>query len=461
MNKHIKTPIIPYRTDFVGTKKTLDLEAICVYAAVGFFLDTDTFYKELKTLRPFTDYVISADNQEVIEEKPYFKWHYSPVERPFDQIVQEFATLFETIVAEQSAGKKVILPLSGGLDSRTQAAALAHLKIETNSYSYSFSNGHDETKYSQKIAKVCGFPFQSWEVPKGYLWNIIEDLARINNCYSEFTHPRQMAFIDKYKALGDVFSLGHLGDLLFDDMGIADDLSFQDQVDHLFKIVIKRGGLTLGNMLWQSWDLEGDFEQYIRTRIECLLSEIDIPDNANAQIRAFKNIHWVPRWTNTNLSVFESQRPMELPYYDDRMCEFICTVPEKYLAGRQIQIAYLKMRNPDLARITWEAKRPFNLYNYHLNKAPYNLPYRVFDKTKRTLKSHFTVQRNWELQFLGEENQKQLKKWLFDNPNFKNFVAPEVVTSILDKFNTINAVTYSHPLSMLLTMSVFAKHNKL
>src|SRR5690606_7031710 len=234
-----------------------------------------------------------------------------------------------------------------------------------------------------------------------------------------------------------------------------------EQVNHLFKIVVKKGGMPLGKMLWESWGLKGDFEEYIRTRISNLLRKINIPENANAQIRALKNIHWVPRWTNTNLSVFESQRPMELPYYDDRMCEFICTVPEKFLSGRQIQIAYLKMRSPKLARITWQAHRPFNLYNYHLNKTPYNLPYRVFDKTKRTLKPHFTVQRNWELQFLGEENQQQLKKWLLENPNFRNFIASEVAITILDKFNNSNAVTYSHPLSMLLTLSVFAKHNQL
>ncbi len=461
MNKYIKTRIIPYRTDFVGEKLTLNLEAICVYAAIGFFLDNDTFYKELKVLRPATNYTLSDDSKTIKEEKSYFKWHYSPVERPFEQVVQEFATIFETIIAEQTVGKKVILPLSGGLDSRTQAAALAHLKAEVNSYSYSFSNGHDETKYSRKIAKVCEFPFQSWEVPKGYLWEVIEDLAQLNKCYSEFTNPRQMAFIDKYKDLGDVFSLGHWGDVFFDDMGVADDLSFEEQVNHLFKIVVKKGGIPFGKMLWESWGLKGNFVEYIRMRIASSLKEINIPENANAQIRAFKSTQWCLRWTNTNLSVFESQRPMELPYYDDRICEFICTVPEKYLADRQIQIAYLKMRNPKLARITWQANRPFNLYNYHLNKVPYNLPYRVFDKTKRTLKSHFMVQRNWELQFLGDENQQQLKQWLFDNPNFKNFIAPEVAITILDKFNNSDPVTYSHPLSMLLTLSVFAKHNQL
>src|SRR5690606_18587038 len=147
----------------------------------------------------------------------YFQWHYNPIERPLPQIVQEFAQLFEQIVDEQTTNQNVILPLSGGLDSRTQAAALQHLGKKVHSYSYRFQNGHNETLYAKKIAKVCQFPFQSLEIPNGYLWNVIDDLAQINSCYAEFTHPRQMAFSGKYKAMGDVFSLGHWGDVLFDD----------------------------------------------------------------------------------------------------------------------------------------------------------------------------------------------------------------------------------------------------
>lgn len=461
MNEAIKTPIIPYRTTFLGVGKTLDLEAICVYVAIGFFLDDDSFFKEVKALRPATDYVLNENSTKILQEKAYFKWHYTPIERPFEQIVEEFTVLFETIISEQSCNQKVILPLSGGLDSRTQAAALAHLKSNVNAYSYSFTNGHNETKYAEKIAKVCGFPFQAWQVPEGYLWDVIEEVGRINKCYSEFTNPRQMAFIEKYRALGDIFSLGHLGDLLFDDMGVADDLSIGDQINILFKKVVKKGGLEIASNLWHNWNLEGDFKDYLHKRLKGLLLKINIPENANAQIRAFKNLHWVPRWTNTNLSIFESQRPINLPYYDNRMCEFICSVPEKYLAGRKIQIAYLKKRNPQLASITWESNRPFNLYNYQFNRVPYNLPYRIVDKIKRSLKSNITVQRNWELQFLGEENQCQLKTWLLENNHFKNLIDPELVKTILNKFNTENSVYYSHPVSMLLTLSVFAKHHKL
>ena len=211
--------------------------------------------------------------------------------------------------------------------------------------------------------------------------------------------------------------------------------------------------------MWKSWNLEGDFETYFKNRISTLLNEINIPSNANAQIRAFKSLYWAPRWTSTNLSVFESVKPISLPYYDDRMCAFICTIPEKYLAGRQIQIEYLKLRMPALAKITWQDHRPFNLYNYKNNKFPYNFPFRVFDKLKRVVSNKYFVQRNWELQFLGKENEIQLEQWLFENKTFKTLVNPEIVQEFYANFKNKDAVYYSHDLSMLLTLSLFSKIN--
>lgn len=455
--KTIKNTIIPSSSTFVGEKKSLDFEAICVFAATGFFLEDDTYFKEQKALKPATSY--SIEDNKIVAEATYFKWHYAPIERPLKQIVEEFAQLFETIIKEQVQDKIVILPLSGGLDSRTQAAALHHLGNKVNSYSYEFFNGHNETLYSEKIAKACNFSFQKWQVPAGYLWNKIEDLAQINQCYSEFTHPRQMAFIDKYAAMGDVFSLGHWGDVLFDDMGVPDDLTNAEQVEVLLKKVVKKGGLALAHSLWNSWQLEGDFESYLKNRIKVLLEKINIPQSANAQIRAFKSLYWAPRWTSTNLSVFEKVKPITLPYYDDRMCEFICTIPEKYLAGRQIQIEYLKLRMPALAKITWQDHRPFNLYTYKMNKFPYNFPYRILDKLKRSLTSKKLIQRNWELQFVGKENELALEEYLFENDNFKALVNPEIVQEFYKNFKNEDAVYYSHDVSMLLTLSLFSKIN--
>ena len=456
MNR-LKTTIIPSHSTFVGDKKTLNYEAICVFAAIGFFLDDDTYYKEQIALKAGFDYEIDTAKRAVLSAKPYFKWHYSPVERPLEQIVREFATVFETIIKEQVGTKKVILPLSGGLDSRTQAAALHYLGNEVHAYGYAFEGGHDETLYGKQIAKACGFPFEDWKVPSGYLWHTIEKLAAINQCYSEFTHPRQMAFIDNYAALGDLFSLGHWGDVLFDDMHVPDSLSLEEQVEVISKKIIKKGGLELAESLWKSWGIQGDFKAYLFKRIHILLEGIGIDDNANAQIRAFKSMYWATRWTNSNLSVFESVKPISVPYFDNRMCEFICSVPEKYLAGRKIQIEYLKMRMPSLAKITWQDHRPFNLYNYHLDTRPFNLPFAVFNKAKRILSTKKYIQRNWELQFLGNSNEIELESWLFKNSSFQELVSKELTASFYDKFKNKDSVYYSHSVSMLLTLSLFSK----
>lgn len=458
--KKIKTAIIPVKTDFVGLKNEIDHKAICIFAATGFFLDDDTYFVNQKALRPATNYTLSDDSNSIIKEDNYFKWHYSPIERPFDQIVEEFAALFETIIDEQVQDKKVILPLSGGLDSRTQAAALKHLNKKVHAYSYEFENGHNETKYAEQIAKICNFPVEKWIIPKGYLWKNIQEIAIINQCYTEFTHPRQAAVMHKLADLGEVISLGHWGDVLFDNMELPSQLSTDEQVDLMIKKVIKKRGIELAEKLWNSWGLDGDFEPYFRQRIKVLLEKLQIQEEANAQTRAFKSLYWASRWTGSNLCFFEKAKAITLPYYDERMCQFICSVPERFLANRQIQIAYLKKRNPQLAKITWQDQRPFNLYNYQWNHFPWNFPYRVFQKIRKDFVVNNKVSNNYENQFLGNENDLELRNWLFENPDFVSFLDTKIVKEMYEGFKNVNHLSYSHAISTLLTLSVFTKISK-
>lgn len=455
--KTIKTPIIPTTKTFANVKgkHELNLEAICVFLAIGFFLDQDTYWKDEIVLSPGSESVLDDDDY-LLSSKKWFHWHYSPRKIEFEEALKEFTQLFETIIAEQTNNKKVILPLSGGLDSRTQAVALRN-HPSVHAYSYEFDGGYPENKIAKKVADTCHFPFQSFSIQKGYLWNTIEELAVISQCYSEFTHPRQMAVIEKYKGLGDLFSLGHMGDLLFDSFGLP-QLSFEEEVETIIKMLLKKGGLELATSLWETWGLEGTFKNYFVSRIRELLGEFNI-ENTNAKLRAFKTQFSVARWSSNNLAVFEKVAPITLPYYDDRMCEFICTVPEEYLANRQLQIAYIQQNAPEVAKITWHGQKPFNLNNFHLNKTPYNLPYRVSGKLKREFngligKPH--ISRNWELQFVGKENEIQLKKWLFES-KLENLVPKDIVQQFYDNFKEKDAVKYSHPVSMLLTLALFQK----
>ncbi|WP_340203182.1 asparagine synthase-related protein [Ascidiimonas sp. W6] len=456
--KQIRTDIIPVRQEFVykSGDADLDWEAICFFVAVGFFPGTDTYYKYRQVLPPGSESIITK-NGYVHESNPWFQWYYKPRDISFSRALEEFTQLFESIVEEQSKGMKVILPLSGGLDSRTQAVALKRLNATVHAYSYSFKGGYPEHKISAKIAKASKFPFTAMTIPSGYLWNEIDNLAKMNQCYADFTHPRQLAVIDELKSLGNVFSLGHWGDVLFDNENLP-PMSHDEQVHLLIKKIIKKGGAELAEAIWKAKELNGSFAQFLEAKVSAMLATIRI-EEPNARIRAFKSKYWAPRWTSVNLSVFESVNPVKLPYYDARMCNFICTIPEAYLADRKLQKEYIKRKAPQLARITWQESKPFNLYNAHLNREPYNLPYRAVHKLKRELNGVFGkkfVQRNWELQFLGGQQQTQLKTYL-NSVEMRDFIPSEITQQILTNFNEKDSVYWSHPLSMLLTLAVFAK----
>lgn len=454
--KTITTSIIPKRQTFakVDAQHQLDLEAICVFAAIGFFLDQDTYWKDKIVLPPASNHII-GDNGLYQSSQPWFTWHYTPRTLTFDEALEEFSHLFESILKEQTHGKRVILPLSGGLDSRTQAVALKQLSADVFSYSYEFENGYSETKIAQDIAEHCNFDFKVYTISKGYLWSCIDDLAKLNECYSDFTSPRQMAIYSEFEKMGEHFSLGHWGDVLFDSMNLP-SLSKEEQVKVLSHKLLKRGGLEFATSLWKTWQLSGNFEDYFYQRISALLDAISI-DDTNARIRAFKSLYWAPRWTSVNLSVFESHHPISLPYYDERMCQFVCTLPEAYLKNRQLQIAYIKKRAPDLAKITWQAQRPFNLYNFQNNRMPYNLPFKIWNKTTRSINKAFGnsyVQRNWELQFLGEDNITHLKHYLFEN-GLESIVPKDITAFYFENFTSKSALNNAHAINMLLVLSKF------
>ncbi|MBO3699081.1 asparagine synthase C-terminal domain-containing protein [Roseivirga sp. E12] len=440
-----KKNIIPVKGFPTQKGNQLDLQSIAFWLATGFFLENDTFWKEVKWN------MIDFDKQ---------PWSYEPRDLSFDQAVTEFADIFHRIIARDLQDKQVILPLSGGLDSRSLAVALKHLGIIPYTYSYRFQDGFNETKYGKEIAEKLDWPFQEFEIPLGYLWSMLESTARQNHCYTEFSHARQVAIMDKVSKEGDIWLLGHWGDALFNDSGVSNDLPFNEQLGVIKKKILKRGGKELASDLWNVWGLPGDFIENLDMRLNHMHGRVSI-NNANARIRAFKSLYWATRWTSTNLTYFDQKHSMSLPYYDDEMCRFIMTIPEKYLSGRQIQIEYIKRYGKGLANIEWQEKKPYNLYNYHKFRTSSHLPYRFIQKTNRILNKTFKgqklIQRNWENQFLQLDNPEKLKSWFFENEEFLKLVPRSLVEKYYQRFLNESHVHWSHPISMLLTLSVFCK----
>jgi len=426
----------------------LDFRSISIFVALGFFLEDRSFKR-----------VDQKSNSELSKSLRKYNWKYVPLYRSFENVMKEFFEVFSLVTKKLDDFERIILPISGGLDSRSQAALLKGSSNVT-SYTYSFQDGINENEYGRLISNACNFHFNEFTIPSGYLWNKMETLAEWNKCESEFTHPRQMAIESEFPEMGDVFFLGHWGDVLFDSVGIDEKAGEEEQVAVLKKKIVKKGGIELGEALWEISDFPGTFSEYLDNELHDYLSQIKI-DHPGAKIRAFKSLHWLPRWTLANLCVFERHHPVVLPYCDTRMFDFICTVPEEYLAGRKIQIEYIKQKAPELAAVPWQPYAPQNLYNYHQFGSPKYWPKRGWKKLKRVvntkIKGKMLVQRNWELQFLEKENDRNLRSWLFENQKFTEWVPLDLVKEFYNLFQDKDPVYYSHPISMLLTLSVFSK----
>jgi hypothetical protein len=88
----------------------------------------------------------------------------------------------------------------------------------------------------------------------------------------------------------------------------------------------------------------------------------------------------------------------------------------------------------------------------------------LIQKAKRTFKEVTgggkLIQRNWENQFLQGDNPAKLESWLFDNADFHKLVPKRLVEKYYERFLKEGHVQWSHPLSMLLTLSIFCKQNK-
>jgi hypothetical protein len=452
-----KNAIIPIQQKNVGGALDMDYEAICIFLALGFFLNDETYFNGLKSLMPGTVYQFD-ENKNILERNKYFEWSYTPKNMSFEEAVSSFSILLEGII-NRLKDNQLTIPISGGLDSRTLLAAAVKTGKKIVGYSYRFQNGHDESWYGSDMSGIAPMAFHRYEIKKGVLWQYIDNLAIRNRCYAEFTHPRQFAFRNELSNLGGTFLLGHGGDLFFDDMGVEDKLPFDQQLNILWNRLVKPSSLALARELWQYWGLVGNFDAFLREKISSALKNIKI-DNANARLRAFKSSYYVPRWTCVNLELFQDFGPNSIPYFEDEMCQFICSVPEKWLSGRKIQIEYLKRSAPGLASIPWDAHKPFNLYNYRWNRVPWNVPFRIMDKIKRLSQIEPYTQRNWELQFIGKENDAQLKERLFEEPKLLSWVPRNIIEKYYNKFVQGYDKAHFMPVTMLLTLSLFSKHFK-
>jgi hypothetical protein len=106
-----------------GVSPEVDREALAVFFHLGFFLGEDTPFRHIKVVPPDVTFV--WDGSLTIDSAKTLGGSASDVSR--DGAIDQYASLFRAAIARRVSHREIVLPLSGGRDSRHILFALDEL----------------------------------------------------------------------------------------------------------------------------------------------------------------------------------------------------------------------------------------------------------------------------------------------------------------------------------------------
>lgn len=430
----------------LDSARRLDWLAIASFFTFGFFLDDKTYFTDVQILLPRSVYQI-APGGILIAHRRYWTWHHTPdTTTTYDAALARYDMLLRQAVGRTARGR-IVLPLSGGLDSRSLAAKLPH---GTLAYSYGYSPDSVEMHIAGQIAAASGFAFTR-HIIRPYLFDRLGEVSRALHGAQDVTQARQTSVNAWVRGCADAVLTGLWGDVWCDQMGVADGLpqgtTLAAHTLHKFQ---KRGHAWLLDKISGPYINRGEAQTYLSEAVEAGLKEFeDIPD-PDFRVKAYKTTRWAFRWSNASLRGFALGALPRVPYYDIDLIDFFCTLPTAWVRKRRLQIDHLKRYAPHLARIRWQdadANLYLARYGYWLG-----LPRRALKKAHRLLTRQRPIERNWEVQLLPA--REQLMAYLL-RPGFGHLLPAGAVKALASEFFARPDAAKGYAMSMLLTFAAW------
>lgn len=432
--------------------RQLDWEGLATFFAFGFFLDDRTCYQDIRILQPASVYRIGADGT-LRSHQRYWHWqHEVDKQRTYEQTIEQYDVLLKQAVSRCLSGR-IVLPLSGGLDSRSLAYAIPRGKA-VQSYSYGYTASSIETRIASQIAKKQDFSFCS-HIIEPYLFSRLPEITAALHGSQDVTQARQVSVNAWVAGEADAVLTGLWGDVWCDQMGAADGLpdgmSIADLVVGRFQ---KRGREWLMEHVVTPHFAQTNLPAYLEARVRTGITPFDSIEDPDFRIKAYKTSQWAFRWSNTSLRGFALGAVPRVPYYDVDIVDFFLTVPTDFVRDRRLQIDHLKRFAPKLAAIRWQQA------GVNLNLVPYarwaSLPSRVSGKLRRTLARERTIERNWEVQFLSPHGRQELEGYLLqDGRELHQLVSPTQINRLIEAFYADPNAANGYTVSMLLTFAAW------
>ena len=391
-------------TPFAAVAEVSSLEpdwiGITGFCGVGFYVADRTPFNDVRILRPATHTVFDAEGEQVSQRR-YWDWWYEPKHgRPADDLVDEFHEIWESTLARQVADRTTVVPVSGGLDSRTIVAGLTSQPTPVTClpalFTYGYADSSVETRIARGVARARGLPIREMTIGR-YLCDRVDEVIGSVEGFQALTLSRQIGASAVLAGMGERVVGGHWGDVWFDGSSDPSAVSNAGLVDMAMAKFSKRGSEWLFDRICRP-NLGGvEPSDVLR---DVLRSEIErLPDleDVDMRLKALKTEQWSFRWTLASVRAYQLAQPTLMPFYANDLVDFFLRVPTSALPGRRLQKAYLCRHHPDLARVRWQDSG-MSLFEHRWEPSA-AFARRALAKGVRTARRRTVTERNWELQY--------------------------------------------------------------
>lgn len=425
-----------------GSTQRPDWVGLTGFCGFGFYPGDRTPWTDVAILRPAT-WTVFDEHGDVVSSRRTWDWWFDPDPvRGDDDLLDEFHEIWSRTVRSQIGERRVVVPLSGGLDSRTVFAAAVPAGVggvggdpaRVRTLTYGYAPDSAEIGISQRVARARGHRATDLVV-EPYLFDRLPEVVGAVEGFQSLCFSRQAGVSEVLANLGEAVVGGHWGDVWFDTAGAFAPGGGPvpgDPVERAHAKFAKRGrGWLLEHLCAPNLD-GADPEAVLRDLLRDELARLPDLGDPDLSLKALKTEQWSFRWTLASVRAYQLALPTVLPFYADDVVDFFLRVPTDRLPGRRLQTAYLRRHHPDLARITRQDT------GMSLFERPWEpsvaLLRRVAAKGVRSLRRRTVIERNWEVQYGSPESRARLTGLVVGAPGPLLAAGTGALPGLLDRF---------------------------
>ncbi len=438
-----------------AARPALDWVGITGFCGFGFYPADRTMYEDVRILRPATCTVFDVTGA-VISQSRYWDWSFDPVTgRSDDDLVDEFADIWGRTIKVQLGEQDVVVPISGGLDSRTVLAAAAPVGSSpgdgVRAFTYGYTPSSPEIRIARRVARARGLSAEEFVVAP-YLLDRIVEVAEAVEGFQSVSMSRQAGISGPLAGMGQRVVGGHWGDVWFDRAGAPGS---GDLVDAAYRKFAKRGRAWLLDHLCAPHLGGEDPEAILRALLAEELARLPDLGDRDVTLTALKTEQWSFRWTLASVRAYQLGLPTLLPFYANEVVDYFLRVPPSQLEGRRLQIAYLRRHHPDLAAITWQDTDQ-SLFTRPWEPAA-ALARRAGRKALRVASRRPAIQRNWEVQYLAGAGPARMRELLAEGGLVElGLLTPTDVAALCEGFRVTPDAGSGYTVDALVTLGCLA-----